>query len=144
MSTDRTLRYPMAFLCAPSPVSLREGGGPLQSQPLHFFFPGPLVPKPVPGSKPYPSASKPLLTGQGNRPWKLCISDKLRSGWNLSSVPSQLEGQGPGLSPFWAPISSSGKRKELDRRVPREPSSPALLDLNVYIRRVKCLPEHSS
>lgn len=101
------------------------------------FFPGPLAPKPVPGSKPHPSASKPFLTGQGNRPWK-------QSDWNLNSVPSRLGGQGPGPSPLWAPISSSGKRKELDRRVPKEPSSPVLLDLNVYIRRVKCLPEHSS
>lgn len=74
-STDRILRYPMAILCTPGPVSLREGGPPQQSQPLHFF-PGPLIPKPVPGSKRYPSASKPLLTGQGNRLWKLCVSDE--------------------------------------------------------------------
>lgn len=40
------------------------------------------------------------------------------------------------------PMSSSGKKKELDKMVPKEPHSPALLDLNVYIRRVKCLPEH--
>lgn len=101
------------------------------------FFPGPLLLSLFLAAKPHPSASKPFLTGQGNRPWK-------QSSWNLSSAPSRLGGQGPGPSPLWAPISSSGKRKELDRRVPKEPSSPVLLDLNVYIRRVKCLPEHSS
>lgn len=66
------------------------------------------------------------------------------TGLNPGSSPSTLEGRGPGPPSLWAPTSSSGKRKDLDKMVPKESSSPTLLDLNVYIRRVKCLPEHSA
>lgn len=83
------------------------------------------------------------MTGQGKRPWKACVSDKSAAGLNPSSAPSLT---GWLLSrPFTlGPYFLIWKRKELDKMVPKEPSSPALLDLNVYIRRVKCLPEHSA
>lgn len=115
-------------------------GPPAESASLLFFL------APWPAAQSFTVNPTPLFQGLSDsvkRPWKACVSDKkcLR-GLNPSSAPSLTGGCCPGLHS--GPLFPHLERKELDKMVPKEPSSPALLDLNVYIRRVKCLPEHSA